>query len=202
MNIVDYRYENLKNVIFPFPVNNEIMDLSKTTININNVDIEVYDKQLYQYMWYCLKRQNDLNSVSTKNSTVSNDNETFLAFNGHFNLIGKFTRDEYSGIDFKNFYSKIKRNSDKAYWGDYNGDTVVIGNKNKIDVEYFPHPTAGNTTKVLIQPPDKEYDESLIVYVNDEHRKTTLMKNLEVIYVFEQEKTIKLHEIIADSWIY
>lgn len=202
MNIIDYRYENLKDVNFPFEIRDEVRKIGVDTIVINNMLLHIHNKNLYNYFWYCLKRQHDLKTVSEKNRTVKKDDKYYHIFNGNFNLIGTFTQEEFIGKDFKNFQAKVKRNSDKAFWGNFNNGNILIGGKEKFEVEHFRRPFEGNTTKVLIQPPDKDYDESFIVYINDEYRRPGLMKNLEVLYIFETIGNITLHSVIADHWIY
>ena len=67
-------------------------------------------------------------------------------------------------------------------------------------LEYSLTPTHDNTQKVLIQPPDKNHDESFHVYVNTNLKPN---KSLVVSYIFEKKNNdLIFTHLNKNDWIF
>ena len=91
---------------------------------------------------------------------------------------------------------------EKTLWGNYiDPKTLEIRTSTRKEIlEYSLLPTQDNTQKVLIQPPDKNHDESFHVYVKTDIKPN---KSLVVSYIFEKKNNdLIFTHLNKNDWIF
>lgn len=181
-------------------IDNETWDYPKLSIKSLDLVFPKYS-DLHNFL-YCMKRQSDFGTkheskIDKIDISVLNKN---VAFDSGMNIISNRKSEE--SIAFKRDIDTYHRLQEKGFWGNYiDSNTLEIGNSTKKEIlNYSLSPSEKNNKKVLIQEPDKNHDESTVVYVNTELK---CNKSLTVSYIFEknQEQLIFIR-VNKNDWIY
>lgn len=175
---LNFKIDNIENV------KNRNWDYPKILVKSLNFIFDNYSD--FSNMLYCLKRQNDFGSDVKSNSNSIDIHSLYktIAFDSGFNIISNRHAEE--GKSFTKDIDTYHKMNEKCLWGDYIDEkrlsvTEFYGIKEIL--EYSTHFTAVNSKKVLIKQPEKNHDESIIVYVKTDIKPK---KSMVVSYVFEK----------------
>lgn len=176
-------------------------------IKVQDLQIKFSDYDKFAHFLYCLKRQSDFDTDDKNNQQqFSNLDKNLLKYNvaldSSMNVIS--TRSAEDEKQFLKDLEKFHRIGRKCFWGNYiDLETleVKVGSK-KIKLEYSSEKKSEDDKIAIIQPPDKEYDETQLVYVQTDQKPT---KSLEISYLFVLEEdggNLLYKGTRKNDWIY
>lgn len=171
-------------------------------ISVKSLKLLFPDYSDFSNFLYCMKRQYDFDTRCESKSnmidiSILNKN---VAFDSGMNIISNRKSEE--GDAFKKDINTYHRLQEKTLWGNYiDYETLEIRTSTRKEIlEYSLTPTQDNTQKVLIQPPDKNHDESFHVYVNTNLKPN---KSLVVSYIFEKKNNdLIFTHLNKNDWIF
>ena len=174
-------------------------------IKVQDIQIKFSDYDKFAHFLYCLKRQSDFDTKDNDNQQVSNLDKNLLKYNvaldSSMNVISTRSADEEK--QFIRDLEKFHRVGRKCFWGNYIDPKTLeikVGNE-KIQLEYSSEKKSEDDKIAIIQPPDKEYDETQLVYVQTDRKPT---KSLEISYLFvlEDDGDLLYKNARKNDWIY
>lgn len=202
---VKYDLENLLNENFPFKITDIRREFPNIMANIDDIPMMFRNYEEYNKFGYLLKRQLDLKTMKEKNGKITEMNELkyYVIFDSAFNLIGNFTAEEKREKQNEHTTFLMMQNSEKCFWGTVLTDSTLsidTGERQPQIKEYVPQSNEQFNTKVLIQPDNKEYDETFFVYIDNNHKPD---KFLDVAYMFINDNGSLLYDrAFKNSWVY
>lgn len=191
---LNFKIDNIENV------KNRNWDYPK--LSVKSLKLLFPDYSDFSNFLYCMKRQNDFGTDVKSNSNRIDVNSLHktIAFDSGFNVISNRHAEE--GKSFIKDLDTYHKMNEKCLWGDYiDHETLEIKTSTKKEIlEYSLLPTQENTQKVLIKQPEKNHDESIIVYVKTEIKPN---KSLVVSYIFEKKKNdLIFTHLNKNDWIF